>query len=64
MEKKLCAKRPRNGSITVELSPEEIEELTGAIAAEANHTKDRDLENALDELFEHFSWLEDECKWV
>ena len=40
------------GGIRVELSLDEIEEIQGYVAAEANHCKDAKLERELDSLFE------------
>jgi cell fate (sporulation/competence/biofilm development) regulator YmcA (YheA/YmcA/DUF963 family) len=38
--------------ISVELSLDEIEEIQGYVAAEANHTKNSKLEKELDRLFD------------
>jgi cell fate (sporulation/competence/biofilm development) regulator YmcA (YheA/YmcA/DUF963 family) len=38
--------------ITVEWSLDEIEDVQGYVAAEANHTENRKLEKALDKLFD------------
>jgi len=38
--------------ISVEMSLDEIEDIQGYIAAEANHTKNRKLEKELDRLFD------------
>ena len=40
------------GSIKLYLLPEDIEDLQGYVAAEANHTEDAKLENALDKIAE------------
>jgi hypothetical protein len=39
-------------SNTVELTPSELEDLAGWVAAEANHTKSRKLEAALDRIYQ------------
>ena len=49
--------------ITVNLSPDEIGEIQGYIAAEANHTRNSKLERELDGLFDKLQALLDECEW-
>jgi hypothetical protein len=46
--------------ITVYYSPHDLKELTGFIAAEANHTDDKSLEAALDSIFDKLSNILDE----
>ena len=49
----------RGRSVLLHYTLSEIEELAGFVAAEANHTKDRALEDELDELFEILQAVED-----
>lgn len=44
----------RGKGVKVKLSLDEIEEVQGYVAAEANHTKNSNLKNELDQLFEKF----------
>ena len=41
-------------SIRVELSLDDIEEIQGYVAAEANHTENKKLQKELDRLFDKF----------
>jgi len=50
-------------SITVNLSLDEIGEIQGYIAAEANHTRNSKLERELDRLFDKLQALLDEHGW-
>lgn len=45
--------------IKVSFSLEEIDELAGFIAAEANHVKDKKLQNQLDKLYEKLAKIEE-----
>ena len=49
--------------ITVNLSLDEIGEIQGYIAAEANHTRNSKLERELDQLFDKLQALLDEHGW-
>jgi len=49
-------------SITAYYTPEELEVLLGYICARANHTSDKDLEDALDALYESLEDLLDSTK--
>lgn len=55
LEEKLKNKRSRDGYVTLNLTEAELDDFIGCIAREANHTKNRTLENELDEIF---GWLE------
>ena len=46
-------------SVIVDLSLEDIEEIQGYVAAEANHTKNSRLQNQLDRLFDKLQALLD-----
>ena len=46
--------------VTYQLSLDDIEYIQGFIAAEANHTKSKKIENRLDPLFEYFQEFLDE----
>src|SRR5947199_120909 len=46
--------------LRVDLSLDDIEEIQGYVAAEANHTKNAKLRNRLDKLFDKFQKLLDE----
>jgi len=50
-------------SITVNLSLDEIGEIQGYIAAEANHTRNSKLERELNQLFDKLQTLLDEHGW-
>lgn len=45
--------------IKVSFSLEEIDEIAGFIAAEANHIKDKKLQNQLDKLYEKLAKIEE-----
>lgn len=45
------------GSQEVQLTLEDLEDLAGCVAAEANHTKDRKLGKKLDRVFERIEGL-------
>jgi len=47
------------GSQEVQLTIEDLEDLAGCVAAEANHTKDRKLGKKLDRVFERIEGLLD-----
>jgi len=47
------------GEHQVQLTLDELEDLAGCIAAEANHTKDRKLGKKLDRIFQRIERLED-----
>ena len=49
--------------ITVDLPLDEIGEIQGYIAAEANHTRNSKLERELDQLFDKLQALLDEHEW-
>jgi hypothetical protein len=51
LEEKLKNKRSRNGYVTLNITKEERDDFIGCVAREANHTSNRALENALDEIF-------------
>jgi len=46
-----CDGPPDQGAVVVEMDLDTIEDLQGYVAAEANHTSDPKLEQALDRLF-------------
>lgn len=62
LEEKLRKKRSRNGYIAIELTRDELSNLIGCIAREANHTSKRWLEDALDPIFEYLDSLEYKMK--
>ena len=53
LKEKIEKKRSRNGIISIEVGKEELSDLIGCVAREANHTSSRKLERALDPLFEY-----------
>ncbi len=55
-------KRSREGTVSIELTLRELSEITGWIAMEANHTKNRQLEEDLSALFENLEYIESEIK--
>ena len=48
----------KEGHIKVSFSLNEIDELAGAIAAEANHTEDEALQEKLDDLYDRIADIE------
>ena len=40
----------KNGTVEITLTPEDLDDLIGSVAFEANHTDDRKLQDQLDEL--------------
>lgn len=49
----LVSPRKRGGSIVLRLTEEDLEELVGFVAAEANHAKTREEEEALGDVFDN-----------
>ncbi len=49
----------QEGKIKVDLSLDDIEDLQGYIAAEANHTDDKKLQRKLDKLFDKLQYYMD-----
>lgn len=62
LREKIEKKRSRNGTVSLEVSREELSELLGCVAREANHTSSRKLENQLDPLFEYLECVEFQLK--
>ena len=52
LKEKIRKKRSRSGYVTLELSREELTDLSGSIASEANHTSKKWLADELDPIFE------------
>ena len=63
LREKIEEKRSRNGTVSLEVSGEELSELLGCVAREANHTSSRKLENELDSLFEYLESVEFQSKF-
>ena len=57
LKEKIRKKRSRHGHVTLELSREEVADLSGCIASEANHTSKKWLANELDPIFESLESL-------
>ena len=55
-------KRSRKGFISIELTLNEVSEMAGWIAMEANHTTNRQLEDDLSSLYERLDYLEYQIK--
>ena len=55
-------KRSRNGFVSIELTINEVSEIAGWIAMEANHTKNRELEEDLSALYEILESFENQIK--
>jgi hypothetical protein len=55
-------KRSRAGSVSIELTLNEVSEIAGWIAMEANHTKNRQLEEGLSALYENLESFEYQIK--
>lgn len=62
LKEKIKDKRARNGAISLEVNQEELSDLLGCIAREANHTSNRKLERELDPLFEYLEGIEYQLK--
>ena len=60
LEEKLRKKRSRHGYVTIELDAEELKDLIGCVAGEANHTSEKWLAASLDEIFDELQLLESE----
>lgn len=58
LEDKLRKKRSRNNYVRLELNAEELGDLIGCIAREANETLDRWLENELQEIFDRLEGVQ------
>lgn len=63
LREKIEKKRSRNGMVSLDVSREELSELLGCVAREANHTSSRKLENELDPLFEYLESVEFQLKY-
>lgn len=55
-------KRSREGFVSIELTLGEVSEIAGWIAMEANHTKNRQLEEDLSALYECLEYFEYQIK--
>lgn len=64
LEEKLRKKRSRSGYVTIDLDKDELSDLLGCIAREANHTSKRWLEDALNPIFEYLESLEYEMRML
>lgn len=58
LKEKIRSKRVRNGVISLQVSQEELSDLLGCVAREANHTASKKLERELDPLFEYLEGVE------
>ena len=47
-----CDEAPDKGTVVVDMDLDTIEDVQGYVAAEANHTEDRKLEQTLGKLFD------------
>ena len=63
LKEKIEKKRSRYGIVSLEISKEELSELLGSIAREANHTSNRKLERELNPLFEYLDSVEYRSTW-
>jgi Leu/Phe-tRNA-protein transferase len=57
LEEKIRKKRSRHGYVTLDLSREEVMDLLGCLASEANHTSKKWLADELDPIFESLEGL-------
>ena len=64
VEERIRKKRSYKGCVSVELDKEELEDLAGSAAAEANHTKKRGLAVVLNEICDQLESLEDELRYI
>ncbi len=63
VEERIRNKRGNRGSVSIELSREELTDLIGCIAAEANHTKKRMVAAVLNEICDELESLENEMRY-
>lgn len=63
VEERIRQRKSNRGSISIELSREELVDLIGSAAAEANHTKKKGLASALHEICDRLESLEDELRY-
>ncbi len=63
LEERIRNKRGNRGIVSIELSREELAELIGCIAAEANHTRKRTVAAVLNEICDELESLEDELRY-
>ena len=54
----LKSAKQRSGMITVDLTLDDLDDMLGYIAFEANHTDDSNLEAAFDEMYDRLSEIE------
>jgi hypothetical protein len=62
LKEKIKSKRARNGTISLQVNQDELSDLLGCIAREANHTSSKKLEGELDPLFEYLEGAEFELR--
>jgi hypothetical protein len=60
VEERIRQKKSSRGSISIELSQEELTDLIDSVAAEANHAKQKGLASALHEICDRLESLESE----
>ena len=53
LKEKIQSKQTRSGVVSLRVNREELSDLVGCIAREANHTSSKKLERELDSLFEY-----------
>lgn len=64
VEERIRKKRGRSGYVSIELSKDELVDLIGCVAAEANHAKKRGLAASLNEICDQLESLDDERRYV
>ena len=62
LKEKIQSTRARSGAISLRVNQEELSDLIGCVAREANHTSNKNLERELDPLFEYLEGQESELK--
>ncbi len=64
VKERIRIKRSWSGSVSIELSHEELTDLIGCIAAEANHTRKRGVAAVLNEICDELESLENELRYI
>lgn len=62
LKEKIQSRRARSGFISLRVNQEELSDLIGCVAREANYTSNKKLEMELDPLFEYLEGQDSELK--
>jgi hypothetical protein len=64
LEEILDRARETSKGLAIDITLDDLDELLGFIAAEANHTNDADLERALDEIYDRLAEIEERYELI